>query len=227
MEHDTTRHDTIIPNLSPLLIFILFFLLLSNCTRLISLRENLVQSHRFKSFSLWHTYEQQRTHIPDRSEKCTCDIYTEEDQHFSSLFHVLLKLESLPNEHGFCDCSMNFTFSRTISFTSLALKFASSQKLFYYWFYPRCVCVCLWVRLCVWATISDASMILTLEHYNNHVVRKTLPLFVHVSSHPAVDVRLGVCLCTGNYLVKAKIDGCLRWLTASTQTKYIFFLRSE
>lgn len=91
----------------------------------------------------------------------------------------------------------------------LQLKFASS---------PKCsitacthTSVCVWVRLCVWAAMSDASMILTLEHYNNHVVRKTLPLFVHVSYHSAVDVRLGVCVCAENYLVKAKIDdvGCV------------------
>lgn len=63
------------------------------------------------------------------------------------------------------------------------------------------MCVC--VRFGIWATTTmmlelDASMILTFEHYNNHVVRMMLPLFVHVSSlsvYVVVYMRLCMCEC--------------------------------
>lgn len=113
-----------------------------NCTRIIPFRKNLVQSHRFKSSSVEHTAHTHTQHmypldpvstnIPYRTsyayshrEKCTKCTCGRETMGFS-IFYFRLKLESLPNEHRFRNCSMNFTSIWTFSFTSQP-KFAFSH----------------------------------------------------------------------------------------------------
>lgn len=185
MEHDTTRHDH-----SKLVAAadLHFFELHSNNP--ISGESGAKSSIRV-IFAVAHI--RTAPHAFTAIEVKNIRTYTEGDQHFYlSLFSLFC------SNLSHCQTSMDFAIAQwTLHSVQqfhllLQLKFASLQKCSITGF-SHSVCR---VRLCVWATMSDASMILTLEHYNNHVVRKTLPLFVHVSSSSAVDIasgRLGVC----------------------------------
>lgn len=212
------EHDTIIWNLPPLF-FIYWMPCNVNCTRIIPFRENLAQSHRFKSFWLWAV-----THILIsciHHERCTHSLRGKWKMHLrkrtiSSFFHCsnLSHCQtSATTSHKCRNCSMNFTSSRTFSFTSEQVLPEPLSVL------VSSMYVCVW--LATSTTMSDASMILTLEHHNNRVVRMMSSLFVQVSSSQ-LQIAASVSVSVLWKLFSLSQNRCLNALVLLLHSNQIF-----
>lgn len=202
-----------------------------NCTRIIPFRENLVQSHRFKSFCCGTHTTVARIHC-ERCEKCTCG----REAPFLRLLRLLfLFLFSVPTwitakraqrYIAIAQWTLHPGSSRTFSFTSVQVfrRCSIAGRI-------KCVCVCgcvsgrrerrrRWCQMRQWYLHSNTIIIMWLG-WRCHC------LFMF---HPRLGVCVcgmgmwGVCaVCSENYLVKAKIDGWLRWFSAFDSKPNIFF----
>lgn len=192
------EHDTIIWNLPPLF-FIYWMPCNVNCTRIIPFRENLAQSHRFKSFWLWAV-----THILIsciHHELCTHSLRGKWKMHLrkrtiSSFFHCsnLSHCQtSATTSHKCRNCSMNLTSSRTFSFTSEQVLPEPLSVLVSSMY----VCVCGWRRrrrcqMRQWYLHSNTISIVW-SVWCRHCLFKFHLLSCKLQ-------RLCLCLCSENYL---------------------------